>query len=202
MESSQNAQILSWSSHSLRELISNRGFLFFLRRIYDRKSSLCRLNLGPVKSRRLTAAAVRLLSRITDIQWHMQGWHCCSLNYISVWTREGRESSQSTLDIKIFSFHLLSLTKPHRPLSTSVFVRNHSPVHRSEAFIQPWDPFSKLLLCLWTQLTNSQSFRRANAAWPKPEEEKRISDVQQIAFSQASLYMMRPCFLFSCFALM
>lgn len=71
----------------------------------------------------------------------------------------GRESSQSTLDIKIFSFHLLSLTKPHRPLSTSVFVRNHSPVHRSEAFIQPWDPFSKLLLCLWTQLTDSQSFR-------------------------------------------
>lgn len=88
VESSQNAQILSRSSHSLRELISNRGFLFFLRRIYDRKSSLCRLNLGPVKSRRLTAAAVRLLSRITDIQRHMQGWHCCSLNYISVWTRE------------------------------------------------------------------------------------------------------------------
>lgn len=180
-------------------------FAAYLRRIYDRKSSLCSLNLGPVKSRRLTAAAVRLLSHITDIQWHKSGYAGMALLqfklYFSLDPR-GRESSQSSLDKKIFSFHLLTLTKPHRPLSTSVFVRNHSPVHRSEAFIQPWEPFSKLLLCFWTQRTNSQSFQRANTAWPKPEEEKQISDIQQIAFLQASLYMMRPCFLFSCFALM
>lgn len=74
-------------------------FAAYLRRIYDRKSSLCSLNLGPVKSRRLAAAAVRLLSHIADIQWHMQGWHCCSLNYISVWTQE-EESLVSLLLIK------------------------------------------------------------------------------------------------------
>lgn len=89
----------------------------------------------------------------------------------------------------IFSFSPFGLDIASRTTYTSSLCQKSLSGCCREAFIQPAEFF---LLRFWTQSKSCEAHKK-----------KKISDIQQIAFFYASLYMIwRPCVSISCFVVM